>query len=123
MRQKKTLSVYCKGDALVLDYDFAIGSGGHRRYIGRHTLASWNLDDFPEGVPYHEQSNEFLTLSDRAIPHTAYPPTGKPATVLNTSYVRKTVQKGMLWPADLETAKACGVEFDPLFGGEYLPNE
>lgn len=32
---------------------------------------------------------------------------------------QKAVRDGDLWPADEETARACNVEFDPKFGGEY----
>ena len=34
-------------------------------------------------------------------------------------YYRERVQEGGLWPADAETAEACGVVLDPTFGGEY----
>lgn len=30
---------------------------------------------------------------------------------------RREVREGALWPADKETAEACGVPFDPKFGG------
>lgn len=35
--------------------------------------------------------------------------------------LRKAVMDGDLWPADEATAKACGVAFDPKFGGEWSP--
>jgi len=34
-------------------------------------------------------------------------------------YNRERIAEGGLWAADAETAAACGVAFDPSFGGEY----
>ena len=34
---------------------------------------------------------------------------------------RQAVREGDLWAADEDTARACGVKFDPKFGSEYDP--
>ena len=113
-----TLKVLARAGLLVLDVEHA-KVGGHRAYVGRRTVRAWKLDDLPEGVPRHEHHNEFLENGQSAIPHCAYPATSFPAEVANTSYYRKLVKKGALWPFDEPTALACGVAFDPTYGGEY----
>lgn len=45
-------------------------------------------------------------------------PTGKPQEVDYHHDLVKACKDGDLWPADIMTAQACGVPFDPTFGGE-----
>jgi hypothetical protein len=45
-------------------------------------------------------------------------PTEKPQEVDYHPDLVKAARDGDLWPADEETAKACGCPFDPTFGGE-----
>lgn len=45
-------------------------------------------------------------------------PFGKPEEIAYHHDLKKAAGDGELWPADEETAKACGVPFDPTFGGE-----
>jgi hypothetical protein len=45
-----------------------------------------------------------------------FAPTGEAEEVPYRAEYVKACFDGDLWPADLETAKACGVSFDPLFG-------
>lgn len=43
----------------------------------------------------------------------------EPTDVPNVAEYRNAVVEGSLWPADEATAKACGVPFDPFFGGQF----
>jgi len=117
----KELRVLARGGLLVLDvaYAEAAPTRGRRAYVGRRAVSDWDLDKLPKGVPHHEHNNEFLEQGPVAIPHVAYPRRDTPSIVPNASYYRKVVQKGALWPADVDTAVACGVVFAPTFGGEY----
>ena len=45
-------------------------------------------------------------------------PTEEPQECEHHHDLVKAAKDGDLWPADQETAKACGVGFDPDFGGE-----
>ena len=117
----KSLRVLARGGILVIDVDHASAATtrGQRKYVGRKSVKAWKEEDLPEGCPRHLHSNEFLEQGQQSIPHMAFPSLGRPVTVSNSSYYRKVVKKGALWPADAETAAACGVRFDPTFGGEY----
>ena len=44
---------------------------------------------------------------------------GKVIEIPDRAEYRRHLRDGDLWPADEETACACGVEFDPNFGGEH----
>jgi len=117
-----SLRVMARGGILVLDVAYAQSptTRGQRAYVGRRTVRSWKLEDLPQGCPRHEQANEFLERgNDARVPHSAYPATGAAQVVPNSSYYRKQVSLGALWPADEATALECGVKFDPTFGGEY----
>lgn len=114
-----TLRVLARGGILVLDADHAAASRGQRSYVGRAALRAWKLDDLPKEAPKHVHTNEFLESGQTKIPHCAYPRTASPTVVSNSSYYRKLVKKGALWPFDEATALVCGVRFDPTFGGDY----
>lgn len=118
-----TLRVLARGGILVLDvaHAEAAQTRGHRAYVGRKTVRAWKLEQLPEDCPRHEHHNDFLENGQPPIPHCAYPKRTHVVEVPNTSYYRKIVRKGALWPADEATAAACGGKFDPKFGGEY-PN-
>lgn len=45
-------------------------------------------------------------------------PTEAPQEIDYHHDLARACKDGDLWPADEETAKACGVPFDPTFGGE-----
>lgn len=119
----ETLNVLSRGGILVLDVDYAQAAPtrGQRAYVGRRTVRAWKVKDLPEGCPRHVHDNEFLEPGQAHIPHCAFPSRKHPVAVPNTNYYRKQVKAGSLWPADEATALACGVAFDPAFGGEY-PN-
>lgn len=88
------LRFYARGDALVADVH-AQEHPTHavRRFIGRR----WQ---------------------EVAPGEWGWCPTEKPqATEYHHDLVR-ACRDGDLWPADAETAKACGVAFDPTFGNE-----
>lgn len=115
------LRVLARGGILVINVDHANAAQtrGQRSYVGRKSVKAWKEDGLPEGCPKHLHNNEFLEQGQQPIPHMAFPSLGRPVTVSNNSYFRKQVKKGALWPADAESAEACGVKFDPTFGGEY----
>lgn len=114
-----TLRVLARGGILVLDADHAAASSGQRSYVGRDVVPAWKVEDLPKGEPRHVQTNEFLESGESKIPHCAYPRAASPVTVSNSSYYRKIVKQGALWPFDQATALECGVRFDPTFGGDY----
>jgi hypothetical protein len=88
------LRFYCRGTALVEDVHAANRTKPLRRFIGRR----WQ-----EALP-----GRFV-----------WAPTGKPQEVDYHADLVKACKDGDLWPADAATAKACGVGFDPDFGGEH----
>ncbi len=51
----------------------------------------------------------------------AWAPTGKPEELPFHHDLVKACRDGDLWAADQATADACGVKFDPDFGGEIKP--
>lgn len=115
----EVLRVLARGGILVLDADHAVASRGQRSYVGRGKVRAWKLEDLPEGEPRHVHTNEFLESGEVKIPHCAYPRKASAAEVSNSSYFRKLVRKGSLWPFDEATAVECGVRFDPTYGGDY----
>jgi hypothetical protein len=48
----------------------------------------------------------------------AWAPSEKPQECDYHHDLARAARDGDLWPADEETAKACGLAFDPAFGGE-----
>jgi hypothetical protein len=87
------LRFYCRGTALVEDVHAANRTKPLRRFIGRR----WQ-----EALP------------GRWV----WAPTEQPQEVDYHADLVKACKDGDLWPADEATAKACGVGFDPDFGGE-----
>lgn len=89
------IRVLARGGILVSD--FRALDASPRRFIGRTPKATdagveWQADAQPAELP---DVGEF-----------------------GSEFVRE-VREGSLWPADAETARRCGVSFDPKFGGEF----
>jgi hypothetical protein len=114
----KQLRVLSRAGIIVLDVVHAQQTGA-RRYVGRKTITAWKEDELPPGEPSHIQSNTFLEPGDKPIPHTAYPRISTPSVVPADRYFIKAIKNGELWAADEETARICGVAFDPTFGGDH----
>lgn len=51
----------------------------------------------------------------------AWHPSKSPAVVADCHEYRQHVVEGSLWAADEATARACGVTYDPTFGGASKP--
>lgn len=90
------LRFHARGTALVSDFDALDRPNPLRRFIGRRyteiTPGRWG-----------------------------FAPTGEAEEVNARPEIIKAARDGELWPADEATAKACGVKFDPKFGGELTP--
>ena len=83
-----------RGTAMVCDH--AALDAGIRRFVGRKL------------VDLGEDQYGFAPL-----------PPESPSEVAISGEIKLACQAGDLWPADEETARACGVPFDPKFGGEF----
>ena len=84
-----TLSVRARGLALIVNFE-ALDAGA-RRFVGRvHDAKAGKNGGWPADSEAH--------------------------TVPNRAEYRKAVADGALWAADAETARLCGVTFDPSFG-------
>lgn len=91
------LTVRARGTALVSDFDALDRPKPLRRFIGRQYV------------------------QDKVTGRWGFMPTGKPEQVRHRSEVLKAVRDGDLWAADEDTAKVCGVRFDPTFGEPPAP--
>lgn len=78
-----------RGPALVQDFE--------RLELGIKRFLGWRLVSNADGTRAFEETSEVAEVPYRA------------------EYVF-ACREGDLWPADLETARACGVPFDPKFG-------
>lgn len=94
------LRFYARGTAHVSDFDALERSNPLRRFIGR------KLREVPGSPGRH-----------------AFLSTGKPEECNARPELIKAARDGELWPADEATAKACGADFDPKFGGEIAAPE
>lgn len=118
----ETLRVLAKKGTLVLDYSYALASK-QRRYVGRTTIRSETRDGLPTDCFTQEWDHQEFTGVQPWFE--AHQRKTTPTVVTNDdthgegAYYRARVAEGGLWPADEETAKACGVQFDANFGGEY----
>jgi hypothetical protein len=111
MPEPKTLRVLVRGAAMVPDYEALENPyGSTRKFIGRahdKTLGEEFVD--PETKQKGRQGG-FVALI------------GEVVEVPNRVEYRLHVQRHQdLWAADEATAQACGVAFDPSFGGEHPP--
>ncbi len=103
----KTLRFLSRGMAMSFDHEAV--ANGILRFVGRK-------HDSTIGYAGKDASgNKFMSGG--------YPSTGVPQEVpARGEYIMACRDKD-LWAADEETAKHCGVEFDPTFGGEHdLPS-
>lgn len=97
------LNVRARGSALVPVHE--AGSTQPRRFVGRAFDASlgqaggWPFSAEPVTVPLFPPSHEHYLEA--------------------WHFYYRALKDKELWPADEATAKACGIEFDPSFGGEY----
>lgn len=96
MTNPKTLRFHARGTASVPNHDLA--EARIRAFVGREIVEA------------------------RPGQH-GFAPTTAPTEVRWRQEYVKYCQEGDLWPADAETAKACGVPFDPTFGGEAVKAE
>lgn len=96
------LRLRAKGDLLCADYDAF--ESGTKRFIGRKHDPSIG----------HEFRDEDGTIKRTG----GWPSTGEHQEVHFRAEYLQAVREGDVWPADEETARICGVTFDPTFGGE-----
>lgn len=94
--QPKTLRFQARGEALVQNYERL--DAGINSFVGRRYL------EVEPGV-------------------LGFKPTGEADEVPNRAEYRKACADGDLWAADAETARACGVSFDPSFGEPKSPEQ
>jgi hypothetical protein len=87
------LRFYARGTAHVSDFDALERPNPLRRFIGRR-------------------------LTEMEGGRMAFVPKPDPDEVTARPELVKAARDGELWPADEETARACGVAFDPTFAGE-----
>src|SRR5262245_59651533 len=90
------LRFYARGTSYVSDFDALECPNPLRRFVGRK-----------------------LTELDGG--RTTFAPKSAPEETNARPELIKAAWDGELWPADVETARACGVPFDPTFGGEFTP--
>ncbi len=86
-----------RGTALVPNRTAWIGSNT-RAYVGRKAVDAADKGGQPGQL--------------------AWAPTDEPEEVDYHAKYKQACKAGDLWPADKDTADACGVTFDPTFGGE-----
>ena len=96
------LKVRARGTAMVPHYE---SLGRQKRFIGRVFDPKAGPDG---GWPAHDQVEEVPTV----------PTTHDGYHEIWMEY-RRDVREGALWAADEDTARECGVKFDPSFGGEH----
>lgn len=105
----KTLRFRARGTALCQHFERL--EAGVRAFVGRKFVT---LD---AAHPLREAAG----LSPDEPTRFGWRSTGEDEEVpYNPEYIR-ACKEGALWPADEETAKACGVEFDPSFGESSGP--
>lgn len=102
MARPERLRFYCKGTAQVPDPK-ALMLRGINRCVGRH----WQQVAPPVNAGPNAHPGKWTWI-----------PTGKPDDVEFDFDLLDACRAGDLWPADQETADACGVPFDPTFGYE-----
>lgn len=88
------------------------------RFLARGTAHVSDFDALDRPVPLRRFIGRKLQEAPGAPGRFTFASTGKPEEVESRPEVIKAAKDGELWPADEATAKACGVQFDPDFGGE-----
>lgn len=100
-----TLRVLAKGTAQVPNYEAQ--AGGRNARVSHSTL--------PIGPQFDD-----VDQPGRKLRHAVFVKhVGRVLTVPDRAEYRRHLRDRDLWPADQETAAACGVPFDPTFGGEH----
>ena len=125
-----TYRVLAKGAVLVPDYE-RMKSTRRLSFIGRTVHSSPTVEALPRSAhdaPVRHREQTEWTPEDPSVEAWV---ARREATVVTAAshpdpehreagqYNRERIAEGGLWPADAATAAACGVEFDPTFGGEY----
>jgi hypothetical protein len=91
------------------------------RFLARGTAHVSDFDALERAVPLRRFIGRKLAEVEPG--RFAFAPTGKADKCAHRAELVKAAQDGDLWPADEATAKACGVPFDPTFGGEPAADE
>jgi hypothetical protein len=106
------LRVLSRGVAMVQDYGALLG--GMKRFHGwRHDASLGEAFKDPESGQ-QKNAGGFVKHPDVVVTI--------PADSPHMTEYRRHVREGDLWAADPETAAACGVAFEPDFGGEHPAN-
>ena len=125
-----TYRVLAKGAVLVPDYE-RMKQTSQLSFIARSVHRAPTVEALPplaHGAPIRVREQTEWTPEDPSVE--AWVAKRSPTIVTAAShpepekqeagqYNRERIIEGGLWPADADTAAACGVEFDPTFGGEY----
>ena len=101
------LRVLPRGTAMVPHFEIASAHGSPKRFVGHEFTAS-GIDNVDGEWAQHSRVTEVPSI-----------PETDPLFREVMGEYRICVREGSLWAADAETAKYCGVEFDPQFGGEH----
>ncbi len=88
------------------------------RFLARGTAHVSDFDALDRPVPLRRFIGRKLQAVAEAPGRYAFVATGQPEAVAARPEIIKAAKDGELWPADEATAKACGVKFEPDFGGE-----
>lgn len=126
----QSYSVLAKGATLVPDYA-RMKTTGRLSFVGRKVHHAPSIEALPveaRGAPIRVRETTEWTPEASSVE--AWVPLRVPSTVVSAdhedaeqreagAYYRERIAEGGLWPADAVTAAACGVAFDPTFGGEY----
>lgn len=129
-RQEHTYLVLARGSILVPDYG-RMKATSRLSFVGRMAHRAPTVDALPtsaRGAPVRELDATEWTGDAPSVE--AWVASRSPVVVVAAThpdperreegnYYRERILEGGLWAADAATAKACGVVFDPAFGGEY----
>lgn len=79
----------------------------------------------PHGTEMTPQRRRFIGRQHREVApgQWGWVPISKPEELAYHHDIAKAIRDRDLWAADAATAKACGVKFDPTFGGEYAGDD
>lgn len=125
-----TYRVLAKGAVLAPDYE-RMKSTRKLCFIGRTVHRAPTVEALPasvRGAPIRARETTEWTPEDSSVEAWAAKRTvtvlvaashPEPELAEAGQYNRQCIAEGGLWPADEATAIACGVGFDPTFGGDY----
>ena len=94
---------------MVPHYESSAAHGAQKRFVG-HEFSESEVEGVDGEWAQHSRPVEVPSI----------PETDPSFRELFGEY-RNEVRIGALWAADAETARACGVEFDPTFKGDHAP--